>query len=215
MPTNSLTYHNPQLTLFTHQPDKSAYTYHIDVVGTGGDTCVCPISDSLSEKWNRRGEAALVKACEPKPNWEGAPQGLMSDLPVWARRSHSWIVWGVDMFADHNIMVTDDDGKCVFALRYKPSMPQDVFQNWLKTQPDLYHTSVANLHVETYEILSTRFTIKTNKRFNENLLRFCAERFNGRHLLNSIEYDGIEHHKIYNTFKELRPRMARIIPKLN
>jgi hypothetical protein len=180
-----------------------SYVYHIDVEGTGGETCFAPVPDRLVPRFKARAPKQLADMVQEAHHYNYVCGGLLAQMPRGVDHELATTHWGVDAACDHSVTVRDRDNQVLAVARFSADPQMDFgFRR---------PVSEAEFELESYQELAVRYTLELDEPLCLTEIRPNFTHLNGRSLIDGLMYCGKSHSGVYRSAEDMRAPSARLL----
>lgn len=192
MTTTTISKFPIQSPLNSHNTQAPPCDFYIDLVGLGADTFAGEISKKHAHRFKDRDQAELrefVQVFDP----DGTPQGLISEIPVWALQGDYSFYQGIDVSRAFAMTVQDATGDVLFDNKKGRQWMAELVEKhgievnsveFIGTAPYLYAKDIFPMHV--------RYSVTSDKPFDPKLIALKCEDVHRTRFIDRFEYDGQE-----------------------
>jgi hypothetical protein len=170
-----------------HYTPKPSYKFHIEFVGQGVDAFFGRIPNKKAfrfKDWDQRQLSKLVKLYTA--DW-GTPQGLISEIPNWAREGDHHDYFGIDVSQPFEMTVYDDDGNILYVN--DPQAYELVMLPNFVNEPEQDDVAPHLFAKDVYPF-RCRFSVDSDKPFDITLIAMDAQPLMDSYIVEEFLYDG-------------------------
>lgn len=199
----------------SHNTRVPSYEFDIDFIGTGVDAFVGQISKKHGHRFKDRNQADLSHLVKLYVA-HGTPQGLISELPVWAWQGDRSFHQGIDISQPLEMTVWNGEQRIYY------DNESGVYSMTNFVNEDACWSDVGDLRAETpylyardtYDI-RVSYSVTSDKPFDPDLIAMQCEDVRGSRFINRFEYDGqtIERELIHWPYADPNDRVVQILFK--
>jgi hypothetical protein len=131
--------------------------------------------------------------------------GVSADLPFWTDHERVRTFWGVDTLREHVVTISDAAGNVLKKMQ-SPFVPP-----YGLTPPYTVRPTGADLQVNTYQEMTTRYVLELDEPLRLELLMPCFDYVEQRSFLSALQYGDNCHGGVWLDVLEIENRSAKIV----